>query len=140
MPVQIPVPISASVLSEPSTSVLSENADKRMKAKLYELRNPVKEGDARGTVQKNVNERLYTPASVTLQYPGLNGHQRRIIPIPISVTNLPSPAVPRRKTDQEMQEEFAKKFAELNAIARDNLTGFGGMVQQKSVKIQNKYG
>ena len=61
-----------------------------MKIKLDELRNPVNEGDAQGTVQKNFDERFYTPASMTLPYPGLDGHPRRIKPIPIS---LPLPPV-----------------------------------------------
>ena len=84
MPIQIPVPVHTSIMSGPSTFDLSKNTEKRMKTKLDELRKPVNEGEAQGTVQKNFVERFSTPASMTLPYPGLDGHQRRIKPTPIS--------------------------------------------------------
>ena len=105
MPVQLPVSVHPTILSEPSTSDLSETADKRMKAKLDDLRKPVNEGDAQGTVQKNFDERFSTPASMTLPYPGLDGHQRRIKPIPIS---LPLP--PREKPTPQPASKPLSKF------------------------------
>ena len=93
MPIQLPVSVHTTILSEPSTSDLSETADKRMKTRLDELRNPVNEGDVhRGQCKRMLMNRiLTTPASMTLPYPGLDGHQqRRIKPIPIS---LPLPPV-----------------------------------------------
>ena len=49
--------------------------------------------------------RLDTPASMTLPYPGLDGHKRRITPIPLS---LPMPA--QEKTAPQPEPKPLSKF------------------------------
>ena len=98
---------------------------------------------------------------MTLPYPGLDGHKRRITPTPVpatkqlpaaSLTDIaqfsPETAALVRKIENEKKqqeklvaelerkrkEEFAQEFEKINAIA------MGGVVQQKSVKDQKKGG
>ena len=63
----------------------------------------VSQGDAQGNVQKSSVDQFSSPASATLPYPGLDGHPRRITPIPISV-NTPIPAMNVKSSDQFIQE------------------------------------
>ena len=60
-------------------------------------------------------EKWYTPASATLPYPGLDGHPRRITPIPISLP-LSQPSVPGLKvhpipTYEEVWQGFRQRDA-----------------------------
>ena len=45
-----------------------------------------------------------TPASMTLPYPGLDGHPRRIVPTPVSVATLQPPVVTQKSPEQLKQE------------------------------------
>ena len=96
--------------------------------------------------------KYYTPASMTLPYPVLDGHPRRITPIPVTVTMRP-PAVNVKDTDQIAQEKDAlikrlenekkqqeklvtklarqkKEFEERKAITRGDFSSFSGVGQQ----------
>ena len=47
-----------------------------------------------GTIQNVIDPKCWdTPASMTLPYPGLDGHPRRITPIPVFTAPQPSPSV-----------------------------------------------
>ena len=87
-PISIAVPISTPVLSESSTSVLPESADQRMKDQLVNLRAPVSKRESASN-GFNSSFSFSTPTSATLPYPGLDGHPRRITPIPVSLPILP---------------------------------------------------
>ena len=53
-----------------------------------------------------------TPASMTLPYPGLDGHPRRIVPTPVSVATLQPPVVTQKSPEQLKQEtdELIQRF------------------------------
>ena len=74
-PISIPVQLPAQILSEPSTSDLPESADERMRDQLDNLRAPVNKGKITSE-GFNSSFSFSTPASVTLPYPGLDGHPR----------------------------------------------------------------
>ena len=103
-PISMPVPISASILGGASTSSLPEDADQRIKMRLEELRKPAEE-------EKLVNKEASTPfsfdtpASMTLPYPGLDGHPRRIVPTPISIPISPI------RTPTEIYQSFREHDA-----------------------------
>ena len=61
--------------------------NKKMQEKFNSLRSGVPK-ETRDEVEDFFH--LDTPASMTLPYPGLDGHPRRITPIPISLSVLPS--------------------------------------------------
>ena len=86
------------ILSNPasgSTPVRSdpdlEDMQKRVAAlKTGSPANFVSQSGAQGKVQLGPVERFSSPASATLPYPGLDGHPRRIMPIPVTLPILPS--------------------------------------------------
>ena len=86
-PLSMPVPVSIPILTEASSSSLPEGADEQMRQKLDALRMPAEENPEKE--QKDTSFRFDTPASMTLPYPGLDGHQRRITPIPMSIPEIP---------------------------------------------------
>ena len=113
---QIP-PINKPILSNPasgSSSAMNGPSLPEMKERLTALKTVqpginVSESGAQGDVQIG---KYYTPASVTLPYPRLDGHPRRIAPIPVSVTMRP-PAVTsieRLENEKRQQEELAKEL------------------------------
>ena len=87
-------PINKPILSNPASgpdSAMNGPSLPEMKERLTALKTgqpaiTVSESGAQGDVQMG---KYYTPASMTLPYPGLDGHPRRITPIPVSVTMLP---------------------------------------------------
>ena len=100
-PISMPVPEAIPILSEVSTSNLPEDADQQMKTRLDDLRQPAVEEtpekaqkDAQFSfdmptstwVEAQGHRKPYPGAPVTIPttYPGLDGHPRRITPIPIS--------------------------------------------------------
>ena len=116
---QIP-PITDQILSNPasgSISVMYGPSLREMQERLTALMaGPseihVSESGAQGNVQFSAAEKYYTPASATLPYPGLDGHPRRITPIPVSVT-MRSPAVTlieRLENEKKQQEELGKEL------------------------------
>ena len=64
----------------------------------------VSESGAQGNVIFSAVEKYYTPTNATLPYPGLDGHPRRIVPTPVSVNMLQTPAVTVKSPDQIRQE------------------------------------
>ena len=91
----------------------------------------VSESGAQGNVKFSTIENYYTLASATLPYPGLDGHPRRITPIPVSVTMRP-PAVKlveRLENEKKQQEELAKELE--TRLTRDmhDSSIFSGMGQ-----------
>ena len=128
---QIP-PTNDPILSSPasgSTPVRSdpelEDMQKRMAAlKTGSPANFVSQSGAQGKVQMSSVERFSSPASMTLPYPGLDGHPRQITPIPISIPEPPSKsgwfwsALSNRwlKTPELIEKE---KLAELQAATED---------------------
>ena len=86
--------------------------------------NFVSQSGAQGKVQTSFVERFSSPTSMTLPYPGLDGHQQRITPIPISIPEPPSKtswfwsALSNRwlKTPELIEKE---KLAELKAATED---------------------
>ena len=75
--------VSAPVFTpSPSSSKLGDKELQKMKEKFNSLRSSVPKV-TRPEVQ-NLFHRD-TPASMTLPYPGLDGHQRRITPIPVTL-------------------------------------------------------
>ena len=109
-PIPMSVPVPTPILSESSTSVLPESEDQRMKDRFDQLRAPVSE---RKPVSEGVNYpfSFATPASMTLPYPGLDGHPRRIVLTPVSAATSQSPATITRSPDQISQEtaEFIQR-------------------------------
>ena len=110
-PISMPVQLPAQILSEPSTSDLPESADERMREQLDNLRAPVNKGEI---TSKGFNSsfRFSTPASATLPYPGLDGHPRRITPIPVSVP-LPPIEKPLIQPVSEPLSKFGWYWSEL---------------------------
>ena len=90
-PISMPVNVPSAVLSQSSPSRMPEQLDKQMKKKFDQLKQPAVEQKVKNPEKEDPNAQFKfdTPASMTLPYPGLDGHQRRITPIPISV---PSPS------------------------------------------------
>ena len=66
-------------------------------------------------------EKWYTPASATLPYPGLDGHPRRITPIPVSVTM--SDPVTTVKTPDQLRRETAELIQRLENEKRQRKFG-----------------
>ena len=89
IPIFVSVPIQTQILSEPSTSDLTESADQRMKNQLDNLRAPVSKSKATSE-GFNSSFSFSTPASVTLPYPRRDGHPRRITPILVTLPILPT--------------------------------------------------
>ena len=111
VPLSIPPPVvsesylstSAPVLSpQPSSSNVGEDNLIKMEEKLDALRFSQPE-TTRPEIKNFFN--FDTPASMTLPYPGLDGHPRRITPIPIS---LPLP--PREKPSPQPVSGPLSKF------------------------------
>ena len=56
---------------------------------------------------------FYTPASATLPYPGLDGHQRRITPIPVTPTLSQPSALHTPKSPEQLQREASELIQRL---------------------------
>ena len=69
----------------------------------------VSESGAQRNVQFSTIGKYYTPASATLPYPGLDEHQRRIIPIPIT----PALSQPSSSAIQKSPEQIQREASEL---------------------------
>ena len=117
---QIP-PMNDPILSSPafgSTPVRSdpdlEDMQKRVAAlKTGSPANFVSQSGAQGKVQLGPVERFSSPASATLPYPRLDGHPRRITPIPVTLPILPSttPAmVARSFRERDALQDKEKTF------------------------------
>ena len=102
-PMSIPVQPAVSVLSGPSTSSLPESADQRMKTRLDNLRQPAITGKPEKE-QKDTQFNFDTPASSPPWYPCLDGHPRRITPIPISIASFVAPVQAVKSAEQLRQE------------------------------------
>ena len=90
-PISMPVSVPITIGNKPSTSSLPENLDQQMKAKFDQLKQPAVDKTVKNPEKEDLSTQFKfdTPASMTLPYPGLDGHQRRITPIPISVPSPP---------------------------------------------------
>ena len=88
MPAPMSLPIAMSLMNEASSSSLPSGADEEMRKKMDELRRPV----IMEKTEKEKKEAQFNfdiPTTRLPTYPGLDGHQRRITPIPISVPSPP---------------------------------------------------
>ena len=101
----MPTPVAIPILSETSTSSLPEGADERMKEKLDALRKPAADENPEKT-EKDTPFNFDTPANATLPYPGLDGHPRRIVPIPVSIPVSPI------QTPEEIDRMFCERDAQ----------------------------
>ena len=81
-------PVSLS--NEAESSSLPTNVDQEMKDRLNSLRQPTIQ---KKKPEKNVHFEFDTPAGATTAYPGLDGHPRRITPIPVSTPITPNPTL-----------------------------------------------
>ena len=150
-PMPMSVPIATPILSAASSSSLPSDADQRMKMKLDELRQPATE-EKLEKEEKHVSFNFDTPASATLPYPGLDGHPRRITPIPISPASSVAPVqtakspeqikqetddlIQRLRREKEEQEALAKEIEKRNVFTMDAAEFAGFNVNEKSVKSQ----
>ena len=113
-PIAIPIlsmPISASVsaMSDPSLGGMQERLTAlRTGTPAINISGIEAQGNVQFSTAENVKiqERWSTPANMTLPYPGLDGHPRRIVPIPVSV-NMTEPAIEVRKSSDQIRQETA---------------------------------
>ena len=147
-PLSMPIPVATPILSETSTSSLPEDADKRMKEKLDVLRQPAVEENPE-KLQKNTpfsfgiptNKQgidyagtaveVINPLSTMMPYPGLDGHQCRITPIPISLPSI-QPIVSEVKVrPPPTLDEVAQRFRDEDAADKQRI---------EKVRIEQKKG
>ena len=105
IPMSMPIPVATVNVSEASSSSLPTDADEQMKAKLDKLRQPVVEENPEKK-QKDTPIDFDIPTSKPPTYPGLDGHPRRITPIPI---------IPIRKEPEQPTPEQLERVARVNA-------------------------
>ena len=82
-----------------------------MRTKLDELRKPAVNENPEKT-EKDTLFSFDVPASKPPTYPGLDGHPRRITPIPISVA-MSEPAVGVMKSPDQIRQETAELIQRL---------------------------
>ena len=88
IPLSMPVPVQSS-MSAPSGPSLPDDATQQEQSRLEALRIPA-EGNPEKEEKTEKNTPFeFTPISSPLHYPGLDGHPRRITPIPMSIPGIP---------------------------------------------------
>ena len=130
-----PIPLTSAPILNPQASKLNTGDDDLwdMQRRFTALRSGQKESARKGvTTPFNFD----TPTSMTLPYPGLDGHPRRIVPTPIFVAKSQSPAettkspdqprqetaelIQRQETIKKQQEELTKKIRGRNVFTMDD--------------------
>ena len=153
MPNTLEIPTTAMLeMNEVSSSSLPTNATAEMQEKLDRLRRPV----MMETPEKEKAEKTETPfnfdtpVSKPPTYPGLDGHPRRITPIPV----FPTRKSPEQPTPEQLAKvarlnaEMAKEWERVKAMhgqgapIQRNVAGSGVQLssEEKSVKSQKNAG
>ena len=123
-PVSMPVSTSTQILNLSSPSSMPENMDQQMKTKFDQLKQPAVEkirkisekGDS--STRVNVDTIVSTPLP---NYPGLDGHPRRITPIPLSIPISPVKVEKLVKPDER---EAKRMVTERTAAEEDTATSY----------------
>ena len=131
----MPLPVSNPILRIPSTSRPQEDSTEFGQRKLNELRKPV-EVTTNPVIKDSFN--FDTPASMTLPYPGLDGHPRRITPIPISLPVSPAEKAalktippPPSKTGWYWSELTGKWMKTVELVLRERLKAERVVAEEK---------
>ena len=161
VPISMDIPVPTVTVNEASSSSIPADADERMKARLDEIRQPVIE-EKPENVQKETQfnfdvptsvtvNPVYTPISSPFHYPGLDGHPRRITPIPMSIPGIPismglssGQSKPVGQPDPDQGLTFAEELEQIrkrDEAAMAKLEKEMAQAEiQKSVKKQEKEG
>ena len=138
-------PSSGSILST-SDPTLTEMQKRFAALKIGQSAINVSRSEVQGNVQSTFMGGFYTPASVTVPYPGLDGHPRRIIPTPISTAVSQPPATVMKTPDQLRQEtveliqRLQKEQKEQEELARKIEARDVFAMCEKSGETKEKFG